>query len=496
MSMDNGSSIVRRRRPSRFTLRPLSLRRGITLTEVLISIGVLSVGMLGAAAFIPMASYFQNETTKYDRGGAMAQQAIHDLQIKDYLSPRRWVFLDPASPNVTSPIGIAQLALSTAYNPRSAFVIDPLGFSYVAAQSPAVPAFPCYFPAFPNQGSTPPGSGPAIYRAGITANDYWPAAATQQVSNPIIMSFGVADRFMRSSDDVLFETDRASLLAQNPGNVDLRPTAITSTGANLPSAYAPNFAGDFSWLATVSRVPSDMINDTTSNGKAYGAKVAASLHRFQVSVVVLQKRDLTLWASGLTTEAPPPERQVFAMLTQYAAQASANLQLTSPFYGGGGVQLYVYETSNPTPGQPSRHWLDNIKPNTYLMLSANFQEFNSTGTSIPYPQLAWYRIVNVDDGPIQDQQTPSRWYRNITVAGGDWPAMWFQWKSGSGTPLSGSPSQLWFGGDPTAPNAMMPYNTGVAANPAQVPVAFCTLMDDAVAEFDETITLDYSLVKE
>lgn len=480
------SSIVRHLRTS-CSAEATSLRNGITLTEVLISIGVLSVGMLGAAALLPMATYFQNETTKYDRGGALAQQAAHDLQIKDYLSPRRWVFLDPANPNVTAPIGIVQLALSTAYNPRSAFVIDPLGFSYVSAQSPAVSPFPCYFPAFPNQGSIPPGGGPAIYRAGITANDYWPAAATQQVSNPVIMSFAVADRFMRSNDDVLFETDRASLLAQNPGNVDLRPTAITSAGNNVPSAYAPNFAGDFSWLATVSRVPSDMINS---------AAVAASLHRFHVSVVVLQKRDLTLWSGGLTSEAPPPERQVFAMLTQYAAQANANLQLTSPFYGGGGVQLYVYETAKPTAGQPSRHWLDNIKPNTYLMLTANFQEFSSSGTSTPYPQLAWYRIVNVDDGPIQDQQTPSRWYRNVTVAGGDWPAMWFQWKSGSGTPLSGAPSQLWFGGDPSAPNAMMPYNTAVATNPAQVPVTFCTLMDDAIAEFDETITLDYSLVKE
>lgn len=476
-------------------------RRGITLMEVLVSIGVLSVGILGAAALMPMATYFQNETTKYDRGGALAQQAMHDLQVKNYLSPRRWIFIDPSNPSPPlTPEGIVGLTGTMAapnanYNAFSAFAIDPLGFSYVNDSSSANPAviFPVYFPAFPSMAPAPvpPGTTagqafppPTIYRTGVTANEYWPPAATEPVTSPIVMSFAVADRFMRSNDDVLFETDRASLLAQNPNNIDLRPTAITSMAGNLPTAVAPNFAGDYSWIATVSRVPSDMLK---------GPLIAASLHRFQVSVVVLQKRDLTLWPAALTDEAPPSERQVYAMFTQYAGQAGNNLQVASPFYGGGGLQLYVYENGSPPPlGQPSRHWLDNIKPNTYLMLSANFVD-SITGANV-YPQLAWYRIVNVDDGPNQDPNNGSRWYRNLTVAGGDWPGMWFQPTVGS-IP-SGPLSQVWFGADPNAPNAMMPYATSTAANANQAPVAFCTLMNDAVAEYDQTITLDYSLVRE
>jgi type II secretory pathway pseudopilin PulG len=467
--------------------------RAITLLEVLISIGVLAVGVMGAASLLPMATYYQNETTKYDRGGALAQQAVNDLQIKNYLSPRRWIFIDPMNPNagsVTSWLGIADLfsvtnvaGNPTVYNPLSAFVLDPLGFSYVAAQSPAVP-FPCYFPAFPLQGGgLPPGGGPSIYRAGITANDYWPPAATLPVESPIIMSFPVADRMMRSNDDLLFNTDQAVLLEQNPKNIDLRPTAIpfgAAAGINPSGTNVPNFAGDYSWIATVSRVPSDMVK---------GPAVAADLHRFQVSVVVLQKRDLTLWAGGLTPEQPPPERQVYAMFTQYGGQTGA---ITAPFAGGGGLQLYVYETGTPTPGQPSRNWLDNIKANTYLMLSAQFQE--AVSGTVVYPQLAWYRIVNVDDGPNQDPNNSSRWYRNLTVTGSDWPAVWYQWTNGNAP--TGATTQLWFGADPNAPNAMMPYATAVASAPTQVPVAFCTLMDDAVAAYDETITLDYSLMRQ
>lgn len=477
-------------------------RAGITLLEVLISMGVLSLGVMGAAALLPMATYFQNETTKYDRGGALAQQAVHDLQVKNYLSPRRWIFIDPSNPAPPlNPEGIVQLTGTLAapnanYNPNSAFVLDPLGFAYVYESSKLNSAvtFPCYFPAFPNQGATAPGGGPALYRAGVTANEYWPPAATQPVTTPIAMSFSVADRFMHSTDDVMFETDAGQLLKQNPNNIDLRPTAITAFGGNLPSANAPNFVGDYSWLATVSRVPADMLK---------GPLIAASLHRFQVSVVVLQKRDLTLWAGtgGLTDEKPPSERLVYAMFTQYAGQSGNNLQVTSPFYGGGGLQLYVYDSgASGSSGLPTKDWLKNIKPNTYVMLAANFVD-QITGATV-YPQLAWYRILNVDDGPNQDTNysppgsTNTRWYRNVTVSGGDWPGMWYQWKSGSGAPASGAASQMWLGSDPSAPNGMMPYAAGTAATPNQAPVVFCTLMDDAIAVFDETITLDYSLVRE
>jgi type II secretory pathway pseudopilin PulG len=482
--------------------RPVPSRSGITLLEVLISIGVLSVGVLGAASLLPMATYFQNETAKFDRGGALAQQAVHDLQIKNYLSPRRWIFVDPSSPNGASPsswFGIASLS-ATANFFQSAFVIDPLGWAYAAQAGPAG-SFPCYFPAFPSQLPNPPGTAagtttPVIFRAGITANDYWPPAATMPVATPIPMQFSVADRLMRSNDDVLFEYDPTSLRAMKqavgqPDDFDHRPMAITSTGLNIPSASSPDFTGEFSWLATVSRVPSDMKS---------GGVGAANLHRFQVAVVVLQKRDPTLWtgAGGITLEKPPSERQVYAMFTQYGGIGSSS---TAPFYGGGGVQLYVYEASaSPAVGLPSRHWLDGIKPNTYLMLAANFTDSGVWTGDPPYPRLAWYRILNVDDGPNQDTNytppggaTTTRWFRNITISGTDWPAMWYQLINGSGIPYGGV-LPYWTGADPNAPNAIMPLESASAGLTA--PTVFCTLMDDAVAAYDDVITLDYSLLRQ
>jgi hypothetical protein len=511
-SAGGGRAPAHQRHPSSFILYPSSRsaqpssRSAITLLEVLISIGVLTVGVLGAATLLPMAKYFQDETTKFDRGGALAQEAVHDLQIKNYLSPRRWIFIDPSNAPAApfTPEGISQLtgtfaAPNASYTQFSAFAIDPLGFSYVfAAQNQPGVQFPSYFPAFtmaaavPSAAPFPAGTAPTIYRAGITANDYWPLGATVPVTSPMVMTFPVADRMMRSNDDLLFAL---------PPNTDYRPTAnqfaassqSSGTAQQMSGTYVPDYLGDFSWIATVSRTPSDMLQ---------GPFVAASLHRFQVSVVVLQKRDLTLWAAGLTPEQPPSERQVYAMFTQYGGQALNGLSAPAPFFGGGGLQLYVYEGATANPGQPSRHWLDNIKPNTYLMLSANFitytnSNFSTQGT--PYPVLAWYRILNVDDGPNQDPNNNSRWYRNVNVAGSDWASLYFQWPQ----PSAGNPTpplfQNWLGADPTAPGAIIPLNTNPNVNsttPTMVPVAFCTLMDDSIAEYDDVIVLDNSLVRQ
>jgi type II secretory pathway pseudopilin PulG len=425
-------------------------RSGITLLEVLISMGVLVIGVLGAASLIPMANFYQDEAQKFDRGATLAEQAVHNLQIKNYLSPRRWIFVDPN--NATGPpVGIMGLS---AFQPNSAVVLDPLGFSYTLAQTGLTSPFPCFFPAFPNQGKSPPGSSatqnaPFVYRIGVTANDYWPAAATLPVYPPVAMTYPVADRFFRSGDDLNYDL---------PTDADQRPQAVSGT-------LQADYAGDYSWIATVSRSPADVNSNV-------------QMHRFNVSSVVLQKRLLNLWASALDTK-PPSERLVFAQFMQFGGQAPAT---NAPFYGGGSLLLYVYDnqnSSNPNQSVACHQWLQGLKANTYLMLSANFIDGMTAtggGTVPAYPRLGWYKIVSVGDGPQQDKTNSALWTLRVTVAGDDWPAMNFL------DPQNLTLSPLWLCADSSLATAS--------------PVAFCTLMDDAVAVYNENVTLDYSLVRE
>ena len=61
--------------------------RAITLTEVLISLGILTIGLLGVAALFPVGSYYMQKGEIADRGSAIAQAAFNDLIARGMLNP-------------------------------------------------------------------------------------------------------------------------------------------------------------------------------------------------------------------------------------------------------------------------------------------------------------------------------------------------------------------------------------------------------------------------
>ena len=78
---------------------------GITLLEVLVSIFILSVGLLGAAALIPIGKLSLVKTNISDRTGACGRAAMRDVEVRRMLNPGSWAL--PTGPG--------------------AFAIDPLG---------------------------------------------------------------------------------------------------------------------------------------------------------------------------------------------------------------------------------------------------------------------------------------------------------------------------------------------------------------------------------
>lgn len=415
---------------------------GITLLEVLISMGVLAIGILGVASLVPVAKRYNADSANFDRGATLAQQAYHDLLNRDFLSAKKWI--DPQG--------------AFTYHNASAVVIDPLGLSYALLQNPPLSQPPVFFPAFPINGTNPPLGSPPLYRASIDATNSWPDSAPVPATTnpPISVPYQMAERIFRSSDDPSFDL---------PADTDLRPKASSNT-------LSPDFAGDYSWMFTASHTAQDINNATYMN-------------RYQVSLVVFRNRDLTLWDSGLAPQEPPPERLVYAQFLQNGGQAVQNI----PFNGGGSLKLYTYEPTGATPpaSQPNRHWLDRIRPNTFLMLVTNFVDSSAaalaTGAT-SYPRLAWYRIISVADGPNLDPQIPpiggssgaQAWSRTVTVAGADWQPMVY-------TDIqTGASGQLWLSADANPPMQALP-------------VVFCALVNDAVAVYTDVVTLDSSLMR-
>src|SRR5262245_44537775 len=68
-------------------------RLGISLTEVLIAMGILTVGLLGVAAIFPVAGSFMQKGDIADRGSAIAQAAFNDALARGELDPQNWLMV-------------------------------------------------------------------------------------------------------------------------------------------------------------------------------------------------------------------------------------------------------------------------------------------------------------------------------------------------------------------------------------------------------------------
>ncbi len=115
--------------PSSLTLHPF--RRGITLMEVLISIFVLSIGLLGVAAIIPLGQLALWETAKADRCGACGRAALREIQVGRMLDFRYWYWL----PGPTTPPPPTSWQIWGFYPPFNLTTVIPDIYSSVAGGS-------------------------------------------------------------------------------------------------------------------------------------------------------------------------------------------------------------------------------------------------------------------------------------------------------------------------------------------------------------------------
>src|SRR3954453_17115548 len=71
------------------------LRRGLSLTEVLISMGILTLGLLGVASVFPVGSFYRQKAEISDKASAIAQSVMNDIEARGMLNPRNWYVMVP-----------------------------------------------------------------------------------------------------------------------------------------------------------------------------------------------------------------------------------------------------------------------------------------------------------------------------------------------------------------------------------------------------------------
>ena len=238
-------------RSSVFGLRRIHPRRsshprhGLSLIEALISIFIVSIGLLGVVALFTIGHHDALSGAVADHAALVGREKLRDFRVRGMDDPGNWLYYD------NSPVYIAD-------TPRRSFCIDP----------------------------------PTVIAAGAAIEFPFSVARSVKMSR-IKLSSGIganamtafqADEIFRSQDDLSFN---------DPDDADLLPTQIFAGASTLPVEKRAS-DGRFSWMATV--VPQlDVTNSTFSISDQYTLSIvvfhqrpgmAANLSDFELSVTV------------------------------------------------------------------------------------------------------------------------------------------------------------------------------------------------------------------
>lgn len=139
-----------------------TIRRGITLMEVLISLGILSVGLASVVALIPAGGSQAKLSVIEDRRAALGYAAMSDAINRGILNPARWSTI-PATPYSIAIDPLGQNLAGVPRFPASMTLVDLAGIAAGSTDAEAVfrssddlrydtsrseddPAIPMYFP--------------------------------------------------------------------------------------------------------------------------------------------------------------------------------------------------------------------------------------------------------------------------------------------------------------------------------------------------------------
>lgn len=381
-------------------LRAVRARRGITLLEILIAVGVLAIGLLGLASLLPVGRYELQQALKFDRGSALGRAAFRDLLVRGALRPDNWLYplgggtgtpvLTPAGAGTAPQLTVRSFSPppgGTAANapPLCPMVLDPLMLAANPVAGTEVIPFGI-------------GTIPRITLRQMMSNSVAPVPNVS--AGLAVMPFAAADRLFRSGDDLEFTiySDKIKKPLQSFSTVQTKVGAF-----NANQRLARQSHGDFSWMVVISPEPYEALGvpDPVS-GAALVAGNAATTRMFSVAVVVFFKRDLTV-----NTVVPPndPKRSERAITIDFLGIGSGEARIR-PATGG----------SNLNPDQADQAL--RVLKDQWLMAYGPFADprFPTLGQQTI---TAWYRIASSADVVQKDS---NGYYRSVKLMGRDWPA--------------------------------------------------------------------------
>ena len=350
-----------------------SSRGGISLLEVLISLGVLSIGLLGVALLIPVAQFKTKQGLLEDRKALLGRGAVREFRVRGLNDPG-----SPFFPNwigypyqMSDPQANTQVFQATMGVIRKPYCLDPL---MIAAQFDPAGTKSVSLEAtafFPNgtwkSGSAPVGMTRITLDSNVTMGGLQKSVA--------ILSSRMAEEIFLLGDDLVTEVaaDRA----------ELPPLQQYLADGNLvPRKRYAN--GNLSWMATIVPDPGPAASSLRRFNTL--ASDAVRNDQYVLSVVIFDRRVLD-----------PTEEAV---------------GLIDIANGAGPGEITVVSS---TAGV-SKFTMNDIRVGDWVMLGRVLKtKVPGKTTPVLVPSFRWTRVINADD-PEPSLDDPSATSRNLTVA--------------------------------------------------------------------------------
>lgn len=370
------------------------LFRGVSLVEVIFSIGVIIIGILGVMSILPLAGRRAQDSVSMSVGAAMGDSLGAEILSKRWNQNGQLRILTPANTAVQSvvdtPVAPYTYTATPFTLPNQPFCIDPLLIRDGASVTPLNDQSgfnTLYFPYF--KPTHDPAIDPSITGAPQLAEVGGPAPLRRlirvgllrgpsTVSEPRSNLLSASEAFLvgERADDVRFT---------RPDDRALPAIIAGDRATNLPGStgFGTRFgSGNYSWIATV--VPEQTRGYAT------------------LSVVIIRNR-LRDFDMPTTFPATIPERNA-------AAERLAMVSSPTGFVGGAGGMVTITSSLNI---------VSRMLPGQWVMLSGFTRDISSASPTAKMPVHRWYRIAALGGDTVKNEATGT-WSRELHLDGPDW----------------------------------------------------------------------------
>lgn len=422
---------MRQRRNNILTTRtPRAYRRsGLSIIEVLVSIGILVLGLLGVVALIPIAAQHLRRGMALDDATAVSRGGLAEFQARGGNNIQKWLRSLPNPPGTPfQPVGGVMNSLTgiqtsapfysdgTTPNPfyaapSWAFCIDPMMYETVIVQDGTNrdTAF------FPYQGNGSALDLPTI-RAGQQRSNFgrmlrvtlnwnpadWRNLAAATTQN---LNVGLANSMCVSADDLLLSRpgdDQLSItVSQDESPASQFDVTMSSWDDTSSTPVKRNAEGKMSWFATMVPLP---------------GSVADGARYYTLSIAVCERRDMVIDATRVDLTSIGDQQQ-----QDVESERTCGVRFIGGGLNGGEVQLVSHDP-DPNRGLKS---LARLREGNWILISGPGPNDPTTNPGVPNDPLDrtghifyWYRISSIEQDPTL---VSGQAIRNATLRGPDWP---------------------------------------------------------------------------